>query len=124
MAQQQEAEQQDTGHPQNTQNTQNSQQKQLQVNELVSPPAQKYPNPPQMAWPTSKPGPRSTPPPPGMRPMPGRTEQCLEIGYNQETGTPSTESLLRSLPDANAHGETSFDQPRVPASGLKKRKKL
>ena len=121
MAQQQEAEQQDT---QNTQNTQNSQQKQLQVNELVSPPAQKYPNPPQMAWPTSKPGPRSTPPPPGMRPMPGRTEQAVEIGYNQETGTPSTESPLRTLPDATAHGETSFDQPRVQGITLKKRKKL
>ena len=117
MAQQQEAEQQDT------QNTQGSQQKQLQVNELVSPPAQKYPNLPQFAWPTSKPGPRSTPPPPGQRPMPGRTEQAVEVGYNQETGTPSTESPLRSLPDANTTGQTSFDQPRVKQPGLKRRKK-
>lgn len=114
MAQQQETEQQDS---------QDSQQKQLQVNELVSPPATIYPNPPQFAWPTSKPGPRSTPPPPGTSPMPGRTEQVVEIGYNQETGTPSTESPLRSLPDENTTGQTSFDQPRVKEPTLKKRKK-
>ncbi len=117
MAQQQEAEQQDT------QNTQNSQQKQLQVNEMVSPPATIYPNPPQLAWPTSKPGPRSTPPPPAQKPMPGRTDQVVEVGYNQETGTPSSESLLRSLPDANTTGPTAFDQPRVKEPTLKKRKK-
>lgn len=117
MAQQQEAKQQDT------QNTQDSQQKQLQVNELVSPPATIYPNPPQLAWPTSKPGPRAMQPPPGMRPMPGRTEQALEVGYNQETGTPGTESPLRSLPDMNTTGPTSFDQPRVKEPTLKRRKK-
>ncbi len=117
MAQQQEAEQQDT------QNTQDSQQKQLQVNEMVSPPATKYPNPPQLAWPTSKPGPRSTQPPPAQKPMPGRTEQVVEVGYNQETGTPSNESPLRTLPDANTTGQTAFDQPRVKPSGLKRRKK-
>ena len=118
MAQQQEAEQQH-----NTQGTQNSQQKQLQVNEMVSPPATKYPNPTQYIWPTSKPGPRSTPPPPAQKPMPGRTEQVVEVGYNQETGTPSSASPLRSLPDANTTGPTAFDQPRVKESGLKRRKK-
>lgn len=114
MAQQQEAEQQDT---------QGSQQKQLQVNEPVSQPAAIYPNPPQFAWPTSKPGPLATPPPPAQKPMPGRTEQVVEVGYNQETGTPGSESPLRSLPDANTTGQTSFDQPRVKEPTLKKRKK-
>jgi len=115
MAQQQEAEQQH--------NTQDPQQKQLQVNAQESSPATIYPNPPHFAWPTSKRGPRATQPPPGMRPMPGRTEQALEVGYNQETGTPSSESPLRTLPDANTTGQTAFDQPRVKGPGLKKRKK-
>ncbi|MHB8598961.1 MAG: hypothetical protein ACYDER_19370 [Ktedonobacteraceae bacterium] len=125
MAQQQEAEQQ-----QDAQNTQSSQQKQLQVNEPASQPVAIYPNPPQLAWPTSKPGPRSMLPPPGQKPMPGRTEQVVEVGYNQETGTPSTESPLRSLPDAKTTGPTSFDQtvsqtvlPAVKPQTLKKRKK-
>jgi hypothetical protein len=55
--------------------------------------------------------------------MPGRTEQVVEVGYNQETGTPSSESLLRSLPDANTTGQTAFDQLRVKEPTLKKRKK-
>ncbi|HZU67831.1 MAG TPA: hypothetical protein VFA09_11195 [Ktedonobacteraceae bacterium] len=46
--------------------------------------------PPPYSWPTSQPGPFVTPPPPGQRPMPTRTEQMVEIAYNQETGEPVT----------------------------------
>lgn len=46
-------------------------------------------------WPTSKPGPMTTPPPPGERPVNAqRSEQMVEVGYNQETGEPSPEGLL------------------------------
>ncbi len=69
---------------------------------------------PHFSWPTSKPGPQAMLPPPGQSPMPTRTDQMVEIGYNQETGTPSTEDPLRSLPDATIHGTTGFDQPGVP----------
>ena len=114
MAQQQEAEQQP-----GAQNTQRP----LQVTEAQSLPEPIYPKAPQFAWPTSKRGPLATPPPPGQRPMPGRTDQVVEVGYNQETGTPSTEHPLRSLPDANQTGLTSFDQPVITQQTLKKRKK-
>ena len=47
------------------------------------------------AWPTSKPGPRATPPRPGERPINAqRSEQVVEVGYNEEAGVPSTEGLL------------------------------
>ena len=108
---------------QETEPQQDTQHKQLQVNELEHLPQPIYPNPPHFEWPTSKPGPRSTPPPPGMNSMPGRTEQAVEIGYNQETGTPGNESPLRSLPDANTTGPTSFDEPRVQPRATKKRRK-
>ena len=63
-------------------------------------------------WPTSKPGPRSTPPIPGSRPINTfRPEQFEEVGYNQQTGEPATQSPLRSLPDERTTGPTSFDQP-------------
>lgn len=62
-------------------------------------------------WPTSVPGPRATPPPPGMRPINAiRPEQVAEVGYNQETGEPSTLDPHRALPDAS-QGPTSTDQP-------------
>jgi hypothetical protein len=77
---------------------------------------------PYFNWPTSKPGPQTMLPPPGEKPMPGRTEQNVELGYNQETGTPSTESPLRSLPDASTSGSTSFDQPTV-QDRLRKRRR-
>ncbi|HZU65747.1 MAG TPA: hypothetical protein VFA09_00590 [Ktedonobacteraceae bacterium] len=48
-----------------------------------------FPIPPLPEWPTSKPGPFVTEPPPGQRRMPTRTEQVVEIEYNQETGNPS-----------------------------------
>jgi hypothetical protein len=45
---------------------------------------------PHYPWPTSKPGPYAVPPPPGQIPMPTRTDQMVEIEYNQETGEPAT----------------------------------
>jgi len=61
------------------------------------------------SWPTSKPGPRATPPIPGARPINSlRPEQFKEIGYNQQTGEPATQS---PLPDEHTTGPTSFDQP-------------
>jgi len=44
---------------------------------------------PHYPWPTSKPGPFAVPPPPGQIPMPTRTDQMVEIEYNQETGEPA-----------------------------------
>lgn len=81
---------------------------------------------PYPSWPTSKPGPRATPPPPGMRPLNAlRPEQVVEVGYNQETGEPGSDSLLRSLPDENivGRGQTSFDQPRTAQEEFGRRKK-
>lgn len=66
----------------------------------------RYPN-----WPTSKPGPLATQPPPGQRSINAlRSEQVAEIGYNQETGEPSTQHPLRSMPDPSLKGRTAFDQ--------------
>ncbi len=48
------------------------------------------------SWPTSKPGPQVTEPPPGMKRMPLRTEQTLELNYDQTTGEPATYALERS----------------------------
>ena len=63
-------------------------------------------------WPTSKPGPRSTAPIPGTHPINTfRSEQFKEVGYNQQTGEPATQSPLRSLPDERTTGPTSLDQP-------------
>ncbi len=72
---------------------------------------QEAPQPHYPGWPTSVPGPRSTPPPPGMRPINAiRPEQVVEVGYNQETGEPSTTDPRRALPDAS-QGPTSPDLP-------------
>ena len=63
-------------------------------------------------WPTSKPGPRSKPPMPGTRSINKlRSEQFMEVGYNQQTGEPVAENPLRSLPDERTTGPTSFDLP-------------
>jgi len=78
---------------------------------------------PHFNWPTSKPGPHATQPPPGQKPMPGRTEQVVEIGYNQETGEPGDNSPLRSMPDASLEGRTSFDQQETAQKFMKKRKR-
>lgn len=75
-------------------------------------------------WPVSKPGPWSTPPPPGMRPINAiRREQVTEVGYNQETGTPSTLSPFRSMPDATQTGPTSPDQAQTAQEALQRRKR-
>ncbi len=75
------------------------------------------------SWPTSKPGPHSTLPPPGMRSMSTmRPEQVKELGYDQETGEPGTQSPLRSMPDASTQGPTSIDQQETAQESLKKRK--
>ncbi|MFL5696460.1 MAG: hypothetical protein ACJ797_05075 [Ktedonobacteraceae bacterium] len=78
---------------------------------------------PHFRWPTSKPGPQATAPPPGQKPMPKRTDQVVEIGYNQETGVPSTDHPLRSMPDASLHGTTGFDQLQTAQQAMKKRRK-
>jgi hypothetical protein len=74
---------------------------------------------PHFRWPTSKPGPQATAPPPGQKPMPKRTDQVVEIGYNQETGTPSTDHPLRSMPDASLHGTPGFDQLETAQQAMK-----
>lgn len=42
-----------------------------------------------LVWPTSKPGPQATQPPPRSRPMPTRTDQMIEVGYDQVRGEPA-----------------------------------
>jgi hypothetical protein len=42
--------------------------------------------PPLPAWPSSKPGPKVTEPPAGQRRMHQRTEQLVEMDYDQEQG--------------------------------------
>jgi hypothetical protein len=75
------------------------------------------------AWPSSKPGPQTTPVPPGMRPISAiRREQVAEVGYNQETGEPSTQSPFRSQPDARISEHPSFDQAETAQEALHRRK--
>src|SRR5258707_4184289 len=57
------------------------------------------PIPPLLSWPTSIPGPLVTEPPQGQRRMSTRTDQVVEVEYNQETGTPAPLSAERSMPD-------------------------
>jgi len=60
-------------------------------------------------WPTSKPGPERTEPPPGQRPVPGRTDQMVEISYDQERGVPIAlereQSALRESLEGRVSGE-------------------
>jgi hypothetical protein len=51
---------------------------------------QKSKLPPLPHWPTSKRGPMVTEPPPGQKRIPLRTEQVVEIDYDQELGVPAT----------------------------------
>ena len=61
-------------------------------------------------WPTSKPGPHVTTPPPGQRPINAiRSEQFVEVGYNQVTGEPSTQDPSRAFPD-ESKGPAGTDQ--------------
>jgi hypothetical protein len=39
-----------------------------------------------LKWPTSRPGPMAKQPPQGQKPVPTRTEQMIEINYDQELG--------------------------------------
>ncbi|HVB59934.1 MAG TPA: hypothetical protein VNE61_01960 [Ktedonobacteraceae bacterium] len=80
-------------------------------------------HPPRFAWPTSKPGPQVTPPPPGQEPLPGRTEQVLEVGYDQTTGTPATDDPRRSFPGETQVGTTSFGQRETAQRVTRKRRK-
>ena len=54
---------------------------------------QKFKLPPLPRWPTSKPGPMVTEPPPGTKRVPLRTEQVVEINYDQERGVPATNRI-------------------------------
>jgi hypothetical protein len=54
---------------------------------------QKSKLPPLPHWPTSKPGPMVTEPPPGQKRVPLRTEQVVEIDYDQERGVPATSRI-------------------------------
>ena len=51
---------------------------------------QKSKIPPLPHWPTSKRGPMVTEPPPGQKRVHLRTEQVVEIDYDQERGVPAT----------------------------------
>ena len=109
--------------PQSVHNAARSEQQELQPtapheNKVVHRIEPRYPS-----WPTSKPGPQSTSPLAGMRPVNTfRPEQVAEIGYNQETGEPSVDSLQRSTPDTSIHGLTSSDHPKNAHDALGKRK--
>ena len=98
------------------------QQLQLQVQDKTHQQVQKL-SVPHFTWPTSRPGPEATQPPPGQKSMRGRSDQMVEIGYNQETDTPSTDSPARTLPDASLKGKTAFDQQETAQEALKKRKR-
>ena len=54
---------------------------------------QKSTIPPLPHWPTSKPGPMVTEPPSGTTRVPHRTEQVVEIDYDQELGVPATSRI-------------------------------
>jgi hypothetical protein len=55
--------------------------------------------PPLPPWPTSKPGPMVTEPPPGQRRVPLRTDQVVEIDYDQERGMPIVPVPERLMPE-------------------------
>jgi hypothetical protein len=61
-------------------------------------PVTRYKIPPLPPWPTSKQGPLVTEPPPGQRRMPLRTDQVVEIDYDQERGMPVVPVPERSMP--------------------------
>jgi hypothetical protein len=79
--------------------------------------------PPRFTWPSSRPGPLATPPPPGQKPMPLRTDQMVEIDYNQEKGIPATAAPGRWLPDEARGGATGFDQLETAQEASRKRRR-
>jgi hypothetical protein len=46
----------------------------------------------------------------------------MELGYNQESGEPGSDSPFRSMPDANITGPTAPDQVLTAQEELKRRK--
>jgi hypothetical protein len=52
-----------------------------------------------------------------------RPEQVSEVGYNQETGEPGSQSPLRSLPAAAMKDQVSLEQQPAQPNRLRKRKK-
>lgn len=78
---------------------------------------------PHFPWPTSKPGPFVTPPPPGEKPLRGRTDQMLEVAYNQETGTPATDDPRKWYPDEVKEGTLGFDQRETAQEVARKRQR-
>jgi hypothetical protein len=50
-----------------------------------------------------------------------RPEQCEEVGYNQQTGEPATQS---SLPDKHTTSPASFDQPTAQEALGKRKQRL
>jgi hypothetical protein len=99
-----------------------NQDKEVQIKEEKPQQLQVEGTAPHFSWPSSRPGPWATPPPPGQKPLPKRTDQVVELGYNQETGSPGSDHPLRSLPDAALHPTPAFDQPTA-QNALEKRKK-
>ena len=55
-------------------------------NQQVERTDQKPPIPPLPPWPTSKPGPRVTDPPAGQKRLRERSDQVVEVDYDQEKG--------------------------------------
>jgi hypothetical protein len=63
-------------------------------------------------WPTSRPGPQVTEPLPGQKRLGKRTEQVVEVGYNQETGEPGLRVPARSELDELIAGPVSTEQEK------------
>ena len=55
-----------------------------------------------LKWPTSKPGPWATPPPVGEKPVPTRTDQMVEVAYDQERGEPRVPGSAQTSLDGSA----------------------
>ena len=75
------------------------QQKQVEVTNEQEKPLAPVTIPPLPKWPTSRPGPQVTEPPPGTKRVALRTEQVVEIAYDQERGKsalPATERTSTS----------------------------
>jgi hypothetical protein len=101
----------------------NTELRQMQKHQQMQQVQKHHVNPPHFPWPTSKPGPLATPPPPGERPVPTRTDQMVEVGYNQETGVPATDDPRKWFPDEAKAGATGFDQLETAQEVSRKRRK-
>ena len=64
-------------------------------------------------WPISRPGPRKTPLSPGQRPVQGRSDQVLEVGYDQEHGIPAMRGPVQTLPATAQAGKSLPDQGKM-----------